>query len=238
MGWDGMGWDGMGWDGMGGGPTAQAGLHGWAWAACHPGCRDLPGAGQTELRCQQSLMALVALLQPRTLAVQMARAASSCSCGSRLLPRETDQRAMKEKHQESTPRLPQCCPSTTKGTGEVSSFGTEAPRRSALSFRRVMGKDVPCGKGSGSPIAACVPACKSRREGPSCPCLLHTHHPHGHVCLHYWRGQELAAAWHQPARKGLHSSRSPTAERAPGELRQPLAVCERWGWVRLHRKGP
>lgn len=203
----------VGWDGME--TPSQAGLPGWAGAACHPGCRDLPGAGQRELLHQQSPMALVPLPQPRSMAVQMARAASSCSCGSHLLPRETEQRAMEEKHQESAPSLPQCSPPATEGTGEAASFGTEGPRSSALSCRRAMGMDMPCGKGSSSPIAARVPACKNRRERPSCPSLLHTHHPCGHVRLQCRRGRELGAAWHQPARNGLRSPAEPHSRKGP-----------------------
>ena len=48
-------------------------------------------------------------------------------------------------------------------------LGTRVPGGSALSCRRAMGTDVPCGKGSSSPSAARVPACTRRREGRPAP---------------------------------------------------------------------
>ena len=117
-------------------------------------------------------------------------------------------------------------------------LGTRVPGGSALSCRRAMGTDVPCGKGSSSPSAARVPACARRREGPSCPCLLQTHQPCGQVHLGCQRGRVVAAALRQPARNTPRSPSSPAAERAPGELHRPLAVCERWGRLRWHPERP
>ena len=109
------------------GPPGQACLPGWAGAACHLGCRELPGAGRREPPCRQSPTARAPLQRPRSLAAQRARAAPSSSCGSRLLPRKREQRAMEEKRQASAPGPSQRCPPAAERTGEAS-FGNEGPR--------------------------------------------------------------------------------------------------------------
>ena len=108
------------------GLPGQACLPGWTGVTCHPGCRELPGAGRREPRCRQSPTAWAPLQRPRSLAMQRARAAPSSSCRSRLLPRKTEQRAV-EKCQASAPRSSQRCPTTAEHKGEVS-FRNEGPR--------------------------------------------------------------------------------------------------------------
>jgi len=90
--------------------------------------------------------------------------------------------------------------------------------------------DVICGKNNSSPSAAEVLISERRRERPPCPDILQTHQLSGQVHLRCQRGWEVATTWDQPARKVLHSSRNPTAETAPTELHQPLAMCEEWEW--------
>lgn len=194
-------------------PPGQAGLPGWAGAACRPGCRELPGAGQREPCCRPSPTARLPLQPPRSLAGQRARAAPSASCGSRLLPRKRGHRAVEVKRQASAPRPSQRCPPAAKSKGEAWLWN-KAPRGPALSCRRATGTAMACGKGSSSPGAARGPACQRRREGPSCPRLLPTHQLRGHLGCR--RGRVVAAAGDRPARNTLCSRSSPAAERAPG----------------------
>lgn len=88
------------------------------------------------------------------------------------------------------------------------------------------GWTCPAGKAAAAAVQHEWPP--ARGEGPSCRRLLQTHQPRGQVHLGCQRGREVAAAWDQPARNVLRSLGSPAADRAPGELCRPLALCERW----------
>ena len=86
------------------GPPGQAGLPGWAGAACRPPRRRLPGAGQRAACCSRSPPALAPGQRPGSAAEQRARAApsSSCCC-SLLLQRKREQEPVNADHQASAP---------------------------------------------------------------------------------------------------------------------------------------
>ena len=219
------------------GPPGQACLPGWAGAACHPGCRELPGAGRREPPCRQSPTARAPLQRPRSLAAQRARAAPSSSCGSRLLPRKREQRAMEEKRQASAPGPSQRCPPAAERTGEAS-FGNEGPRGLSSLLPQSNGDGRALREGQQQPQCSTSARLREEERRASSPRLLQTHQPRGQVHLGCQRGRVVAAALRQPARNTPRSLSSPAAERAPGELHQPLAMCERWGQLRWHPERP
>ena len=87
------------------GPPGQAGLPGWAGAACRPPRRRLPGAGQRVACCSRSPPALAPGQRPGSAAEQRARAAPSCSssCCSLLLQRKREQEPVNADRQASAP---------------------------------------------------------------------------------------------------------------------------------------
>ena len=109
------------------GPPGQAGLPGWAAAACRPPRRRLPGAAQRAACCSRSPPALAPGQRPGSAAEQRARAAPSCSssCCSLLLQRKTEQEPLKGDRQASAPAACPALPCLQRGAERRGRTGRE-----------------------------------------------------------------------------------------------------------------
>lgn len=147
-------------------PEGQDPLRG-AGTVCCPSCKELPGADQRDPLRSQTPTARAPLRQPRSSTALRARAVVSSSSRSHLLQRKTEQKSTDDSHQANPLRPSRGCPPSAVCKGE-----TSGPRGlCSLLLQQRDGTDVPCRKGSSSPSAAEVPACK-RGKGLSSQNLL------------------------------------------------------------------